>query len=68
MKLRRYAGFCLLGALTWIPFFLGLGFIFGNQPSIRANFKYVILAIIVISLMPAVLQILSERRKAKEVA
>lgn len=56
MSPSRYAIFCLSGALTWIPFFLGLGFAFGNQPSIRSNFKYVILAIIVISLMPAVAQ------------
>jgi len=59
MSAKRYGTFCLLGALAWIPFFLGLGFAFGNQPEIRSNFKFVILAIIVISLKPVVYQLLT---------
>ena len=62
MPRSRFYGYSVFGALTWITLFLGLGFFFGNQPAIRANFKYVILAIIVISALPAVIEFIRARR------
>ena len=64
MPRRKFFGFSVIGAFTWITLFLGLGFAFGNQPAIRANFKYVILAIIVISAAPAVIEFVRSRRPA----
>lgn len=61
----RFFSYSVIGALTWIPLFLGAGFYFGNQPAVRANFKYVILAIIVISVAPAVIELLRSRRTAR---
>lgn len=62
MPRLRFFTYSVIGAISWISIFLGLGFVFGNQPSIRANFKYVILAIIVISVIPAVIEFIRVRR------
>ncbi len=64
MRRTRFYAYSVFGALTWIIVFLGLGFSFGNQPEIRANFKYVILAIIVISVLPAAFEFMRSRRAA----
>jgi membrane-associated protein len=58
----RFFSYSVIGAITWISIFLGLGFVFGNQPAIRANFKYVIIAIIVISVLPAAIEFYRSRR------
>ena len=62
MPRLRFFAYNVLGALVWIPLFLGLGFAFGNQPVIRENFQYVIIAIIVISTIPAVVEFIRARR------
>jgi membrane-associated protein len=62
MVRSRFYSYSVFGAFTWITLFLGLGFVFGNQPVIRANFKYVILAIIVISVAPAMIEFIRSRR------
>lgn len=64
MSRSHFTAYNVLGALLWIPLFLGLGVFFGNQPVIRANFQYVILAIIVISALPAVAEFIRSRRRS----
>lgn len=59
----RFTVYNVLGAILWIPLFLGLGVFFGNQPAVRANFQYVILAIIVISVIPAVVEFIRSRSR-----
>ena len=53
------------GGLLWVAAFAYAGFLFGNQPFIQNNLKLVIVAIIVISILPGVIEYLRERRKAK---
>lgn len=62
MPRMRFLSYSILGAAIWIPLFLGLGFAFGNQPVIRANFQYVIIAIIVMSTAPAAIEFVRARR------
>lgn len=61
----RFLSYSVIGAITWISLFLGLGFSFGNQPAIRANFKYVILAIIVVSVLPGLIEFIRVRRASQ---
>src|SRR5882724_11633910 len=51
---------------TFAPFVAGI--FFGNQPVIKRNFHYVIVAIIVISLVPIVVEALRARRQAAPAA
>lgn len=65
MSGMRYSYFVIYnvsGGLVWVASFLLLGYFFGNIPVIKSNFQYVILAIIVISVMPIVIEFWRARR------
>lgn len=63
MKYSKFISFSFLGALLWVSSFLGLGYFFGNLPSIQKNFKLVVVAIIIISLIPPVLEFIKSKKK-----
>ena len=65
MRYRRFAIFNVSGAAAWVIGFTVAGYLFGNIPSVRRNFQYVILAIIILSVMPAVIEFLRERSRIK---
>ncbi len=53
----------VIGGMTWVATFTLLGYFFGNIPFVQKNFELVIIAIILISLVPAVLEALKFRKK-----
>jgi membrane-associated protein len=65
MGYRRFAMFNVVGGVVWVVGFTLLGYWFGNLPWVKRNFTIVILAIIVISVMPAVIEFWRARRHAK---
>jgi membrane-associated protein len=65
MKYRRFFIFNVTGAIAWVVLFACAGHFFGNLPAVKRNFQYVILAIIVLSVMPAAIEYLKERRKTR---
>ncbi len=68
MQYSRFGLYNVVGAFAWVGIFLFAGFYFGNIPTVKKNFTLVILAIIVISVLPAVFEILKARKEAKEAA
>jgi membrane-associated protein len=60
---RRYIGYNVIGAALWVSLFLVAGHLFGNLPFVKERFQYVILAIIFISLAPAVIEFIRASRK-----
>ena len=50
------------GGIVWVLALVLAGFYFGNIPVVRNNFSLVILAIIVISILPAVIEFLRHRK------
>jgi membrane-associated protein len=56
----------LIGGATWVATFTLLGYFFGNIPFVQNNFELVIVAIIFISLIPAVIEGLKARRESKQ--
>jgi len=63
MPYATFARYNILGAALWVALFTFGGYFFGNIPAVKRNFEFVILAIIAISLLPAVIGYLRERRK-----
>jgi membrane-associated protein len=63
MSYRYFAAYNVSGALTWVLAFLLAGYWFGQLETVKRNFHIVILAIIVISVMPMVLEYLRARRE-----
>ena len=65
MTYSRFLSFNVVGAIAWVVIFVPAGYVFGNLPVVQKNFHYVIFAIIILSVMPAVIEILREWRKKK---
>lgn len=56
----------IIGGITWVALFTLLGYFFGNIPFVEQNFELVIVAIIVISVIPAVVEGLKARKELQE--
>lgn len=55
----------VIGGITWVAIFTLLGYFFGNIPFVQQNFELVIIAIVVISVLPAVVEALRARRELR---
>lgn len=53
------------GGALWVALFCYAGYFFGDLPFVQQNLKLLVVAIIVISILPAVIEVLRERRKLK---
>jgi membrane-associated protein len=67
MSYSRFAAYNVIGAFVWVLSFLYAGYFMGNLPQVKTNFHYIILAIIVISVMPAVIEFLRARRTGRQI-
>lgn len=65
MTYSRFLAYNVIGGFVWIYFFIYAGFGFGNQPFVQKNFKLVILAIIILSVLPMVWEGWRAWREAK---
>jgi membrane-associated protein len=63
MPYRRFTIYNIVGGTSWVLVGTLSGFYFGNIPFVRKNFSLVILAIVFISLIPAVLEYLKHKQK-----
>ncbi len=52
----------LIGGVSWVATFTLLGYFFGNIPFVQKNFELVIIAIVLISFIPAVMEALKARQ------
>jgi len=65
MSYPRFLAYNVIGAVLWVGGFSLLGYFFGNQPAVKSNFTLVILAIIVISVLPMVIEIVRSRLRTR---
>lgn len=61
MTYSRFVVFNILGALLWVGLFSYSGYYFGQLPFVQENFKFLILGIIVVSLLPPVVEYIKYR-------
>lgn len=54
MRYGKFILYNIAGGITWVTLFLSAGFFFGNLPFVEKNFSLVVLAIIAVSILPAV--------------
>jgi len=66
MTYRRFLSYNVVGAIAWICSLVYAGYVFGNIPWVKQNLTLIVLAIVAISLIPAVSTFVSERRAQKE--
>ncbi len=65
MSYPKFALYNVTGAIIWVVLLMAAGRLFGGLPWVRANFESVIVAIIVISVLPAVIEFLKARAKSR---
>ncbi len=63
MPYRTFIFYNIIGAVIWVGSFVYAGFYFGQLPFVQTNFKLIILAIIILSIMPPVIEYLKHRFK-----
>ena len=56
MSYRRFLGFSVAGGIAWVAGFLSAGYWFGNLPAVKSRFHWVIVAIILVSVLPALIE------------
>jgi membrane-associated protein len=65
MEYGRFISYNLIGGFLWVTLFLFLGNFFGNIPFVKANFEFVIIGIILVSVLPMVVEYLKARNEKK---
>ena len=65
MKYLHFLSFNAIGAFLWTTLFCIAGFFFGNITFIKNNFSLVILAIIFISILPAIITFIKQKINKK---
>ena len=62
MSYGRFFRFNVIGGIAWVALFSYAGFGFGQQPIVKENLTLILLAIIIISVFPAIIEIILARR------
>jgi membrane-associated protein len=65
MSYAKFIAYNMVGGLLWVAVCLSAGYFFGNLPLVRQNFSLVILAIVFISILPALVEFLKHRAETK---
>jgi membrane-associated protein len=61
MSYTKFLAYNVIGALLWAGICLGGGYLFGNVPVVKDNFSLVVVAIVLVSVMPAVIGFIRHR-------
>lgn len=68
MTYAQFLAYSLGGAVLWVSLFVYIGYFFGNLPVIKRNFSLAIVAVIILSILPGVIEYLRQRRAAPQSA
>ncbi len=64
MPAAVFSVYNLISAAAWTSVCVFAGYFFGNIPAVKAHFEIVVLSIILVSLLPAVIGLIRERRRS----
>ena len=62
MRYPRFLAYNVVGAIVWVASLVYAGYLFGNIPWVKSNLSLIVVAIVVVSVMPAVATFAKERR------
>ena len=65
MTYWRFLLYNVVGALLWVGLLVYAGYFFGNAPIVKDNFSIVIIAIVILSMVPAVWEFFRRRGTAR---
>lgn len=62
MNYAQFARYNIVGAVLWVVSFTTLGYFFGQLPFVKEHFSWIMIAIIVFSVVPMVIEIIRHRK------
>ncbi len=65
MKYSRFLAYNIVGGFLWVTGFLVAGYLFGNIPAVKKNFTLVVFAIILVSIIPPLYEIIKHKFSRK---
>jgi membrane-associated protein len=65
MPYRRFLSYNVIGGCLWTSLLVYAGYLFGNIPWVKGNLSLIVLAIVVVSLVPAAMTFVRERRASR---
>ena len=65
MSYKKFLQYNVIGGVAWVAICLFAGYLFGNIPLVKQNFTAVIFAIIIVSILPAVIEYIRHRSITK---
>ena len=57
----EFIKFNAIGGVIWVSLFLGIGYFFGNIPTVKEHFTLIIMAIILLSLLPVIIAFIKSK-------
>ncbi|MEO8443869.1 MAG: DedA family protein [Gammaproteobacteria bacterium] len=63
MNHLRYQGYSVAGSMLWVLLLVPAGYFFANVPLVKENFSAVIIGIIIVSILPALVELVRERAR-----
>lgn len=63
MEYKKFIYYNVAGGFVWVFGFTLMGYFFGNIPIVKENFSFVVVAIVVLSVVPVVLEFIKSQRK-----
>lgn len=66
MEYKRFASYNVIGGIVWVALFILAGYFVGNIPWVQSNLKVLIVVIIIVSVLPAVFEVIREKMKKSE--
>lgn len=55
MSYRHFLSYNIVGGISWVSLMFGLGYFFGNIEFIKTHFSLIVIAIVIISVLPALI-------------
>jgi membrane-associated protein len=68
MSYKQFALYNVVGAILWVVIGVYAGYLFGGLEIVKENFSLIIIAIVLISLLPAAFEFWRAKREKKAVA
>ena len=65
MHYGNFITYNIVGGFAWVTAFLFGGFLFGNIPFVKENFHYVVVAIVLVSVVPIIMEVWKAKGKGK---
>lgn len=64
MAYGRFLAYNIIGGIVWVASLVYAGYLFGNLPWVKQNLTLIVIGIVIVSVLPAVITYLRERRSA----